>query len=86
MKPSISEIQAWLVHRVQTAVSSKEPQITPQTLFAQLDLDSGAAIGVVAELEVWLGVELPVDVMLRHKSIESLAHYIASDFDAFPRL
>jgi acyl carrier protein len=52
-------------------------RIRPHAKFARLGMDSAASVFFLVELEEWLGVELPTEIVFAHPTPAELARYVA---------
>jgi acyl carrier protein len=77
MTRSATEIQNWLVARISALTSVAPQEIDVQGPFLRYGLDSVATIALVADLETWLGSRFRENPLEAHKTIESLAQYLA---------
>jgi acyl carrier protein len=77
VNPSESEILDWCMTYL--AKTSKMPaeRIRPHAKFARLGMDSAASVFFIVELEEWLGVELPTEIVFTYQTPAELARYIA---------
>ena len=50
--------------------------ITPEASFAEMGLDSASSAYFIVELEEWLGLELPPELVFDHPTITQLARYL----------
>ena len=64
---------AYLARTFKTPVD----RIRPHAKFARLGMDSAASVFFLMELEEWLGVELPTEVVFEYRTPAALARYIA---------
>ena len=69
-------VREWLVNYVATLLEASPQAIDPAAPFADYGLESGMTMGLVGELEEWLGYELPLSVLWRFPSIELLSENI----------
>ena len=75
--PSELEIRNWCVAYLATAFKMPAQRIDASAKFARLGMDSAASVFFIVELEEWLGVELPTDIVFDHPSPAELARHIA---------
>jgi acyl carrier protein len=52
-------------------------RILPHAKFARLGMDSAASVFFLVELEEWLGIELPTEIVFAHPTPAALARYVA---------
>jgi acyl carrier protein len=52
-------------------------RIRPHAKFARLGMDSAASVFFLVELEEWLGVELPAEIVFEHPTPAELARCVA---------
>jgi len=79
---TVAALQAWLVSHVSEALRVKTSEIDIHTPFAQYGMDSVHAVNLSAELEDWLGRELPPTLAYDYPTIETLAHHLAGEMAA----
>jgi acyl carrier protein len=75
--PSESEILAWCVAYLAKTFNTPPERILPHAKFARLGMDSAASVFFLVELEEWLGIELPTEVVFAHPTPADLARYVA---------
>jgi acyl carrier protein len=51
--------------------------IDPHAKFARLGVDSAKSVFLLMELEEWLAIELPTDIIFEYPTIAQLAQHIA---------
>jgi acyl carrier protein len=64
---------AYLARTFKTPVD----RIRPHAKFARLGMDSAASVYFLVELEEWLGIELPTEIVFEHPTPAELARYVA---------
>src|SRR5262249_61547269 len=64
---------AYLARTFKTPVD----RIRPQAKFARLGMDSAASVFFLVELEEWLGVELPTEIVFAYPTPAEIARYVA---------
>jgi len=52
-------------------------RIRPNAKFARLGMDSAASVFFLVELEEWLGIDLPTEVVFAYPTPAELARYVA---------
>ena len=75
--PNESEILDWCLVYLATNFKMPREHIRPREKFARLGMDSAASVFFIVELEEWLGVDLPTEIVFEHPTPAELAHYIA---------
>jgi acyl carrier protein len=73
-----AEICEWCIDYLTKTVEAPPVEITPAARFSQIGLDSASSAYLVVELEEWLGLELPPELIFDHPTIGELAHYLAA--------
>jgi len=73
---SASEVQQWLIERIAASSAVRADAVTADVDFAHLGLDSVSVTDLVAELELWVGREIP-ESFLSEPSIATLAKRVA---------
>ena len=72
-----SEIQTWLVRALAKSLRIDAKDIDPRRPFAELGVDSVAAVELSGDLEQWLGKKIAPTVVWDYPTIESLAAHLA---------
>ncbi len=80
--PSTTEIQNWLVAYLAKLLETTPKEIDIKTSFNRYGLDSYMTVGLIADLEAWLGCNLNPTVMYNYPTIESLARHLGNTFQA----
>ena len=75
--PSESEILAWCTAYLAKTFNMPPERILPHAKFARLGMDSAASVFFLVELEEWLGIELPTEIVFAHPTPAALARYVA---------
>jgi 1-acyl-sn-glycerol-3-phosphate acyltransferase len=78
-KPSKSfeEIREWLVVHVARELELSPSQIDVRQPLRRFGLDSLAAAGLSGELEIWLGRDLPADLLNDYPTIQAMTEYLS---------
>lgn len=76
--PSITEIQDWLVVHMAEMVDISPDEVDVTMLFAEYGLDSAMTVGMIGELEIWLGCSLDPTLVYDYSSTELLSQHIGS--------
>jgi len=75
------ELTQRVIAHIAQAHSIPAADVTPESTFEELDIDSLGAMSLVADLEIELGVEVPNEELLKVKTvgqaIDSLARVLA---------
>lgn len=74
-----AEIQEWMVSRLAGHWKTDPSQIDVRQGFSTFGLDSVAMVGMVGELESWLGRSLSPTLAWDYPTIESLARHLAGE-------
>lgn len=72
-------IQAWLIANLAEALGVDRAQIDINEPFSDYGLDSLAAIGLVGDLEAWLGLRIEETLVWDYPTIEALSHHLAAE-------
>ena len=73
------EIAAWMRGYLADLLELEIGEIDDETSFDRYGLDSLASVGMIGDLEEWLGYELDPALISDHPSIKALAHVLAGD-------
>ncbi len=76
---TVQSIRSWLIHQLAARTGTATAQIDPREPFALYGLDSVEAVGLAADLEIWLGRTLSPTLAWDYPSIEALSHHLAGD-------
>nr|AIW82281.1 PuwD [Cylindrospermum alatosporum CCALA 988] len=76
--PSLTEIQDWLIVYTAEMLESSPDEIDVTMLFDQYGLDSSMTVGMIGDLEVWLGCELDPTLIYDYSTIELLSQHLGS--------
>src|SRR5438132_2877060 len=74
---SFDDIREWLVVHVARELELSASQIDVRQPLRRFGLDSLAAAGLSGELEIWLGRDLPADLLNDYPTIQAMAEYLA---------
>lgn len=79
---TLDEIQTKLIAEIAQRQGIAASDIDPQERFANFNLlTSIDALNIVADLEQWVGVELPQTAMWDFPTIEALARFISEEME-----
>jgi phthiocerol/phenolphthiocerol synthesis type-I polyketide synthase D len=70
---TVQDLRAWLVRRVAELRDLPASAIDPRERLAAYGLDSAEAAVLTADLETWLGVDLPPELVWDNPTIETVA-------------
>jgi len=76
--PSVSEIETWLLGRLQAHLGLAGEAVDPHLPFSYYGLDSLDAVALAAELEHWLGRPVAPDIAWDHPTAHAVAAYLAA--------
>ena len=71
-----SDIRDWCIAYLRKTVDNPSIAIGPDASFAELGLDSASSAYFIVELEDWLGLELPPELVFDYPTITQLARYL----------
>jgi acyl carrier protein len=74
--PSKEEIQLWLRRRVAETIDGNPEDIDTSLPFAYYGLDSVASLGILGDLEIWLGRKLPQTLTWDYPDIDLLSAFL----------
>jgi 1-acyl-sn-glycerol-3-phosphate acyltransferase len=76
---SLEEIREWLVVHAARELELSVSQIDVTQPLRRFGLDSLAVAGLSGELEIWLGRDLPEDLLNDYPTIQAMAEYLAGE-------
>ena len=76
--PTTAEIKAWLVSYLAELLEIKPKEVDVTIPFDRYGLDSSVAVGLIGDLEEWLGAELDPTLMYDYPTIKTLAENLAA--------
>ncbi len=74
--PTIEEITIWLTDYISQILEVETKQIDIEIPFDRYGLDSSIIIGMVTNLEDWLGYDLDPTTLYYYPTIEALAKHL----------
>lgn len=74
-KPSISDIENWLVNYLAKLLDVSPQEIDINVPFDRYGLDSSAAISLTGDLEEWLGQEIDPTILYEYPTIKKILGY-----------
>ena len=77
---SAEQIQNWLVSYMANILDITTDQVDITMLFDEYGLDSSMIIGMIGDLETWLGCNLDPTLVYDYSTIEDLAEHLNSVF------
>jgi len=77
-----AKVQDWCVNYLAKSLNRPINLIDPNAKFARLGVDSASSVFFLMDLEEWLAVELPPDLVFEHPTIAQLARFIAKHCDS----
>lgn len=75
---TVRELEDWLVLRIADELGCPPDAVDTQATFAQLGLDSAAAVFLSGQVEELLRVKVPQTAVFEHPTIERLAAHLAA--------
>lgn len=76
MELTQSLIQKWIAEKLTERMQIPADSISLDKDFAEYGIDSLNAVGLVGEIEQWIGHELPATALWDHTSIRKLADFV----------
>jgi acyl carrier protein len=76
--PTLEEIQEWLIAYVADLLELEPDEIDLEISFDRYGLDSSATLGLMADLEDWLGCKLNPTLLYNYPNIGKLSQYLDS--------
>lgn len=71
-----AEIQAWLIYYLADLLEIQIEEIDVTVPFDRYGLDSSSVIGMVGDLEIWMGCEIDPTLVYDYSNIKSLSEYL----------
>jgi acyl carrier protein len=75
---SEAEIREFCLGYLRKSLELPAEEIVPEASFARLGLDSASSVGLLLELEEWLGLELSPEATVDYPTIAELARFLAA--------
>jgi acyl carrier protein len=72
------KIEEWLISYLADLLEMDKDEMDITATFERYGLDSASAVGLVGDLEEWLGCNLDSTIMYDYPTIESLAKYLST--------
>ncbi|MBD2364810.1 acyl carrier protein [Anabaena minutissima FACHB-250] len=76
---STEQIQDWLVSYMADMLEIATNEVDIRMLFDEYGLDSSMTIGMIGDLETWLGCNLDPTLVYDYSTIEDLAKHLGSN-------
>ncbi|MEA5568660.1 MULTISPECIES: acyl carrier protein [unclassified Anabaena] len=77
--PSTEQIQDWLISYMADMLEITTNEVDIRMLFDEYGLDSSMTIGMIGDLETWLGCNLDPTLVYDYSTIEDLAKHLGSN-------
>ena len=71
-------VQHWLQNRIAGLLEVSVDQVDADSPIENFGLGSKDVTGIVAELDAWLKIELPITLLYEHETIKALADHVSS--------
>ena len=71
-------VQHWLQNRIARQLEVSIDQVDADSPIENFGLGSKDVTGIVAELDAWLNLELPITLLYEHETIKALADHVSS--------
>ncbi|PCE30712.1 acyl carrier protein [Burkholderia ubonensis] len=75
--PAADAIERWLIARIAAATGCEAAAIEPDRVMEAYGLTSVMAVGLSAELEDWLGIDVDATIVWDYPTIAGLAAHLA---------
>ncbi|MBX9258491.1 acyl carrier protein [Desmonostoc muscorum CCALA 125] len=75
--PTTAEIKGWIVSYLTNLLEVEADDIDVTIPFDRYGLDSAIALGMIGELEEWLGYELDPTLLYDYPTIEALVKHLS---------
>lgn len=75
--PTAEAIERWLIGRIAAATGGEAAAIDPDKVMEAYGLTSVIAVGLSAELEDWLGIDVDATIVWEYPTIAGLAAHLA---------
>lgn len=75
---SAEQIQDWLVSYMANILENTPDEVDIKMLFDEYGLDSSMIIGMIGDLETWLGCDLDPTLVYDYSTIEDLAQHLGT--------
>jgi acyl carrier protein len=75
--PDVAALEAWLRKAIAGVLELDARQVDVHKPIAKYGVDSTEVVGMIADLEVWLGRELPLDIVWEWATTREVAQRIA---------
>jgi len=76
-----ASVQRWCINYLAKSLNVPGKLIDPNAKFARLGVDSASSIFFLMDLEEWLAIELPANLVFEYPTVAQLARYIARHFN-----
>lgn len=71
-----AEIQSWLVSYLAELLEMEDDEVDITISFDRYGVDSSAAIGLIGDLQGWLGLKLKPTTLYNYTNIKDLSDYL----------
>lgn len=78
VKKHPQEIRTWLINSLAKWLEMNSDDIDTSVEFEQYGLDSAASIGLMGELEDWLGQEITPYLIYEYPTVDALVNHLSS--------
>ena len=78
LKATESDIRDWCRNYLTMTLEIPAVQISPETRFSRLGMDSASMLTFLVGLEEWLDVEIDPEIAFEHPTLAELAKYVAT--------
>lgn len=72
------KIEEWLISYLAELLEMDKDEVDTATTFERYGLDSASAVGLVGDLEEWLGCNLDSTLLYDYPTIESVAKHLSA--------
>ena len=84
--PSAEEVAGWCTRFIADRLNIEYRDINPEMEFDDFGLDSALITEMLIELEEWLGIELPPQIIFAESTVSKLSRVIAGQLVSSPKI
>ena len=76
-----TEIQTWLINYLSEFLEIDSSEMDISVTFDRYGLDSAAAVGMISDLETWMGYEIDPTLPFEYPNIKALSEHLAEEIN-----